>query len=167
MTRGGKDRNRPISQPDQNRPPEHRSYSHLKNLGRGTRFGDARVISTFRQQSSSSKVPTHKRVIPHHVIFYTCHFLSEILLPSQPMPRRRRLVPLRNTYSPDLKQRVIYQAFTLGKSSTEISINLNIPLRVVQRVKQTWQELGVVCRNRRGMGREPLLSPQQTQVCFR
>ncbi|KAF8078346.1 hypothetical protein FPV67DRAFT_1382651, partial [Lyophyllum atratum] len=48
-------------------------------------------------------------------------------------------------------------------STTEISINLNIPLRVVQRAIQTWNKIGEVCRNRRHMGRAPLLSPAHTR----
>jgi transposase-like protein len=48
------------------------------------------------------------------------------------MPRKKRLEPLRRHYSDDLKERVIYQAFTLGKKSAEIALNLEIPLRVVQ-----------------------------------
>ncbi|KAH9012103.1 hypothetical protein EDB84DRAFT_1278781, partial [Lactarius hengduanensis] len=49
------------------------------------------------------------------------------------------------------------------KTSTEISIDLDVPLRVVQRVKQTWNHIGRVCRSREFMGRHPLLSPEQTQ----
>jgi len=77
---------------------------------------------------------------------------------------KKREIPLRNHYSQDLKQRVIYQAFTLAKKSTEIAIDLDIPLRVVQHVKRTWLEIGRVCRNRQFIGRRPLLSPQQTAV---
>ncbi|KAJ7615148.1 hypothetical protein DFH06DRAFT_961117, partial [Mycena polygramma] len=45
------------------------------------------------------------------------------------------------------------------KSTTEIATDLNMPLRVVQRVIQTWRELGEVCRDRRHRGRAPLMSP--------
>ncbi len=81
------------------------------------------------------------------------------------MPRRKPTVYVRRQYSIDLKQRIIYQAYTLGKTSTEITIDLDVPLRVVQRVKQTWNHIGRVCRPREFMGRHPLLSPEQTQVC--
>ncbi|KAJ7215975.1 hypothetical protein GGX14DRAFT_391642 [Mycena pura] len=57
-------------------------------------------------------------------------------------PRKNPAVPVQNHYSKDLKQRVIYQAYTLEKGSTEIAIDLNMPLRVVQRIKQTWAEIG-------------------------
>ncbi|KAH9020854.1 hypothetical protein EDB85DRAFT_507402 [Lactarius pseudohatsudake] len=50
------------------------------------------------------------------------------------MPRRKPAVYARRQYSIDLKQCIIiYQAHTLGKTSTEISIDLDVPLRVVQR----------------------------------
>ncbi|KAJ6556307.1 hypothetical protein B0H19DRAFT_1152369, partial [Mycena capillaripes] len=49
------------------------------------------------------------------------------------MPRKKRATPIQNHYSKDLKQRVIYQAFTLRKGSKEIAHDLNMPLPVVQR----------------------------------
>jgi hypothetical protein len=39
-----------------------------------------------------------------------------------------------------------------------------MPLRVVQRVKQTWAEIGEVCRDRRHKGRATLLSTENTKV---
>ena len=80
------------------------------------------------------------------------------------MPRKKRSTPLRRHYSRDLKKRVIYQAFTLSKSSTAIAVDLDMPLRVVQRIKRTWFEIGEVCRDRSYKGRHPLLSPLQTKV---
>ena len=74
------------------------------------------------------------------------------------MPRKKPLEPIRRHYSQDLKQRVIYQAFTLGKKSIEIALDLNMPLPVVQRVKRTWFEIGAVCRDRSSIGRHPLLN---------
>jgi hypothetical protein len=59
--------------------------------------------------------------------------------------------------------RVIYQAFTLHKTSTLIAIDLDMPVRVVQRVKKTWSEIGEVCRDRRHKGRIPILSPANTK----
>lgn len=81
-----------------------------------------------------------------------------------PMPRKNPAVAIRNHYSKDLKQRVIYQAYTLGKDNTEIAIDLNMPLRVVQRVKEMWAEIGEVCRDRRHKGRAPLMSPNNCKV---
>lgn len=63
----------------------------------------------------------------------------------------------------DLKRRVIHQAYTLHKRSKDIATDLNMPLRVVQRVKKTWQEVGEVCRDRKYMGRTPLLSMGETR----
>jgi len=79
------------------------------------------------------------------------------------MPRKKPAVPVRKHYSADLKQRVIHQAYTLHKRSKDIATDLDIPLRVVQRVKKTWQEIGEVCHERKYMGRTPLLSMVETQ----
>jgi transposase len=80
------------------------------------------------------------------------------------MSRKKRAVPIRQHYSRDLKRRVIYQAYTLKKTSTEIAIDLDMPLRVVQRVKKTWREIGDVCRDRKYIGRSPMMSPAETKV---
>ncbi|KAF8145935.1 hypothetical protein K438DRAFT_1781470 [Mycena galopus ATCC 62051] len=80
------------------------------------------------------------------------------------MPRIKPHVPVRTHYSKDLKQRVIYQRFTLGYKPTKIAIHLNIPLRVVQRVITTWKEIGEVARDRTYIGRAPMLSPEHIKV---
>ncbi|KAJ7203048.1 hypothetical protein GGX14DRAFT_369858 [Mycena pura] len=80
------------------------------------------------------------------------------------MARKTRAIPIRQHYSKDLKCRVIYQAYTLKKTSTEIAIDLDMPLRVVQRVKKTWREIGEVCRDRKYIGRSPMMSPNHTKV---
>jgi len=74
------------------------------------------------------------------------------------MPRKRPAKPIRHVYSRDLKRHVIYQAKVLGKPSTQIAIDLDMDLRVVQCVKQTWREIGDVCRDRKYKGRPPLMS---------
>jgi transposase-like protein len=80
------------------------------------------------------------------------------------MPRKRPLVPIRRSYSRDLKRAVIHQAFTLGSSSTAIAISLDLPLRVVQRVRKLWGEIGEVCRDRKQLGRAPLMTPDHVDV---
>lgn len=80
------------------------------------------------------------------------------------MPRKKNLFPTRQHYSRDLKRRVVYQAFTLGKTTTEISIDLDIPVRVVQRVLKCWREIGEVCKDRTRMGRAPLMSQEAIMV---
>jgi len=95
---------------------------------------------------------------PVNLPYATWFFLTTI------MPRKNPLVPKRRHYSRDLKRRVIYQAEVLGQTSTEISINLDIPLRVVQRVKHIWNEIGEVCRDRTAMGRAPLMRPEHCEV---
>ncbi|KAJ6532396.1 hypothetical protein B0H19DRAFT_1005033, partial [Mycena capillaripes] len=74
------------------------------------------------------------------------------------MARKKPATAVRNHYSKDLKERVIYQAYILEKDSKEIAHDLNMPLRVVQRVKEMWAEIGEVCRDRRHKGRAPLMS---------
>src|SRR5438046_1515399 len=81
------------------------------------------------------------------------------------MPRKKNLDRLRQLYHSDLKKRVVYQVYTLGMSTTEVSISLNMPLRVVQRVLQTWGEIGDVCRDRTGIGRPPLMRGNAIKVC--
>jgi transposase len=80
------------------------------------------------------------------------------------MPHKRPAKPVRHVYSRDLKRRVIYQAKVLGKPSTQIAIDLDMDLRVVQRVKQTWKEIGDVCRDRKYKGRPPLMSSVEIDV---
>jgi hypothetical protein len=59
---------------------------------------------------------------------------------------------------------VVYQAFTLGKTTTEISIDLDIPVQVVQCVLKCWQEIGEVCEDRTHMGHAPLMSQEVIMV---
>jgi transposase len=81
------------------------------------------------------------------------------------MARKQRAVPLRQHYSRDLKRRVIHMSQKLHLSSTEIAIMLDMPLRVVQRVRQVWNEIGEVCQHRARSGRAPLMSRQAVDVC--
>jgi len=81
------------------------------------------------------------------------------------MPRKRNLSPARLQYSRDLKKWVVYQAFTLMKSTTEIAINLDMPVHVVQHVLTNWQEIGDVCKDRTHLGRVPLMSQSSVKAC--
>lgn len=104
--------------------------------------------------------------------WYSCSYkslsgiFSLVLLhhESMIMPCKKPSVPKHRHYSRDLKRRVIYQTDVLGLTSTEVSINLDIPLRVVQHVKQTWNEIGEVCRDRTAIGRAPLMQPGHCEV---
>jgi transposase-like protein len=80
------------------------------------------------------------------------------------MARRQRQVPLRNNYSRDLKRRVIHLSQKHHKGSAEIALLLDMPLRVVQRVRQVWNEIGEVSRQRVRSGREPLMSREAVDV---
>ncbi|KAJ7122386.1 hypothetical protein C8R44DRAFT_544890, partial [Mycena epipterygia] len=48
--------------------------------------------------------------------------------------------------------------------STEISILLDMPSRVVQRVRQVWNEIGGVSRQRARSGRAPLMSREAVDM---
>ncbi|KDR76047.1 hypothetical protein GALMADRAFT_46582, partial [Galerina marginata CBS 339.88] len=49
-------------------------------------------------------------------------------------------------------------------SSTAISINLDIPVQVVQSVKKTWNEIGEVCKDHHAARRAPLMKPEHCEV---
>ena len=70
-------------------------------------------------------------LVPHHKVLQ-CHFSNTI------MPHKKHSTPLWCHYLKDLKERVTYQAFTLGKSLTTIAVNLDMPLWVMQCIKCTW-----------------------------
>lgn len=104
-----------------------------------------------------------KHAIKHPCL--TLHCLPSIHTIHCPqMPWKWQGIPIRKHYSEDLKQRVIYQAFTLAKKSTKITINLDMPVCVVQQVKCTWMEIGHVCHTQQFLGRHPLLSPNEVVV---
>jgi predicted Zn-ribbon and HTH transcriptional regulator len=102
------------------------------------------------------------------VISHTTRAMTKVTLRSffvtTPMARKKPATAVRNHYSKDLKERVIYQAYILEKGSTEIARDLNMPLRVVQRVKEMWAEIGEVCRDRRNKGRALLMSSSNCKV---
>jgi len=73
----------------------------------------------------------------------------------------------RRRYSRDLNQHVIHQFETLGWSTDQIAVSLDMSVRVVQRTLQTWQEIGDVVKDplsylRRGKPR--LLDTQSVEV---
>ncbi len=82
------------------------------------------------------------------------------------MPCRKKANPIRHTYSHDLKCQVIYQAFTLSLSSTAVSINLDMPLCVVQQICQNWRTIGDVCRDGTYMGRPLSMGRPAVKVHF-
>lgn len=80
------------------------------------------------------------------------------------MPRKRPHTPIRTSYSRVHKQLVIYQFHTLGRTTTQIAIDLKMSLRSVQRVIHMWNEIGEVCRDRKYKGRTPLMSAAAINV---
>lgn len=84
---------------------------------------------------------------------------------SNNMARRQPQCRLRRRYTKEVKCLIMYQTHILGRKPTQISIDLDIPVRVIQRVKKTWKDIGEVCRDRKYMGRGPKMSPSQIEVC--
>lgn len=80
------------------------------------------------------------------------------------MPRTRVGEPLQHTYSRDLRLRVIHQKFKLACTSTQIAIDLDMPLRVVQRTIQRWIEIGDVIAVPHQVGRAQILGPNEKDV---
>jgi hypothetical protein len=80
------------------------------------------------------------------------------------MTRKKNAIPIRCHYSRDLKERVLYQRYQLGKKTADIAVDLDMPLRVVQRILQTFSEIGRVCRERKSIGRAPLLQGHAAAV---
>ena len=56
-------------------------------------------------------------------------------------------------YSKDVKKLVIYQSNVLNMLTTDIAVNLDMPVHVVQWVLQTWDEIGAVVREPKTLGR--------------
>ncbi|EDR13075.1 uncharacterized protein LACBIDRAFT_308513 [Laccaria bicolor S238N-H82] len=50
------------------------------------------------------------------------------------------------------------------KTTTEIAIDLNMPVHVVQRVLMNWREIGDVCKDRAHMGRAPLMKQDSIKL---
>jgi len=50
----------------------------------------------------------------------------------------------RRTYSEDVRELVIYQKYTLKKKTADISCDLNMAQRVVERTLKIWRETGEV-----------------------
>lgn len=108
---------------------------------------------------------TVQKIMDAEYIPHLVHWLSR---PStsclHTMPWRTNLHPIHQHYSRDLKKHVVYQAFTLDKTTTQIAIDLDMPLRVVQSVLQNWREIGEVCKDRWCLGHAPLLSREAVTV---
>ena len=66
---------------------------------------------------------------------------------SEPNEDEKVVVKSRRHYSKDLRERIIYQSWVLGKSTSEISVDLDISLRVVQHTIQLWNEIGDVVQD--------------------
>ena len=122
------------------------------NLSCITRLGVAKQL---RSVSGSGEIHLYWKPQQHHLhSLLPPSILSWIVtsssnIYSDPMPRKPQSKPLRQHYTRSLKRRVIYQAEVLGYSSTKITIELSMPLMVVQCVRRTWSEIGEVCWDRK------------------
>ena len=67
-------------------------------------------------------------------------------------------------YSKDVKKLVIYQLNVLNMLTTDIAVNLDMLVHVIQRVLQTWDEIGAVIREPKTLGRAHLMTTEQVQV---
>jgi transposase-like protein len=74
----------------------------------------------------------------HHVIHVTSRILYYM---PRFLPEHQRQ---RQTYSEDLRKRVIYQRFTREKKIDEIALDLNMSKRVVERILNLWRTTGEV-----------------------
>ena len=68
------------------------------------------------------------------------------------------------SYSKEVKKLIIYQTTVLNWSPMEISINLNMPVHVMQWVLQTCDEIGVVVRELKRLRWACLMMTDQVQV---
>ncbi|KAF8158563.1 hypothetical protein B0H34DRAFT_808019 [Crassisporium funariophilum] len=124
---------------------------------------DAQKQKWWREDIASENV---LRTIPNHLAhslrdaISTCLFLllTATTNCNANMPRMTPIHRQQAQYSRDLKRRVIYQSKILNMTNTQVAINLDMPVRVVEHVKQTWRDIGEVCRDRRmgKRGRPPL-----------
>lgn len=71
----------------------------------------------------------------------------------------------RKRYSRDLRQRVVHQRFKLHRQTAQISADLDMSLRVVERILHLWREIGDVCRVPKRIGRARALSSEHAEVC--
>ena len=67
-------------------------------------------------------------------------------------------------YSKDVKKLVIYQSNVLNMSTTDIAVNLDMLVHVVQRILQTWDKIGAVIRELKTLGWACLMTTEQVQV---
>ncbi|KAJ4467147.1 hypothetical protein C8J55DRAFT_381686, partial [Lentinula edodes] len=49
---------------------------------------------------------------------------------------------------------------------TKIAIELDMPLRVVQRIRQNWNEIKDVCKERKQIGQSPVMRPDACKLMF-
>jgi transposase len=81
------------------------------------------------------------------------------------MPRKKPAVPLRRRYSLDLRLRVIHQHHTLKRKTWRITRDLDISLRVVQRILKMWNDLGELVPPEKH-GRTPEMKEEQIEVRY-
>ncbi|KIJ10235.1 hypothetical protein PAXINDRAFT_157674 [Paxillus involutus ATCC 200175] len=79
------------------------------------------------------------------------------------MPRKHKTARQCQHYSHDLKKRIIYQSHILSKNSTGITISLDMPIHVVQRVLKLYRDTSGIIKQRMQDGRPPLMSESASE----
>lgn len=96
-----------------------------------------------------------------------CHILLSFVSTTPTMSDSDH-VQHRQTYSEDLRERVIYQKYSLHKKTADIAHDLNISVCVVQRVLQLWRKSGEVIPVGPGWSnkRRRMMMPHEQEVCI-
>ena len=53
------------------------------------------------------------------------------------------------------------------KTTTEIAINLNMPVHAIKHILMNWQKTGDVCKDQAHMGRAALMKKSSVKVCVK
>jgi hypothetical protein len=73
-------------------------------------------------------------------------------------------IPIRRQYCKQLRDRVIHQKFNLNKKTADITIDLDMSLRVVQRTIKLWHDVGDVVNTPAKLSRAPLMTRVQEEA---
>jgi hypothetical protein len=80
------------------------------------------------------------------------------------MPRPLNPNPIGKNYTKDLRDRVIHQKFRLQKKTTDIAIDLDMSLRVVQCTIKLWHDIRDVVAAPNAISWAPMMSQTQTEA---
>ena len=112
------------------------------------------------------KLPSYSSKIFSQHLQHPCVINIITTYSSTAMPCCQPLTHVQQSYSQDVKLLMLHQSYILGNSPTVTAINLNMDVRVVQCVKQSFKATGEVCKVRKGIGRPPLLTIVAIEVNY-